>query len=65
MNDIIKEHFPKSIELGLYAFLFAIVVGVPLGMIAALRHNTFADYGAMFFSNVGFTRSRASWSRRC
>ena len=52
VNDIIKEHFPKSIELGLYAFLFAIVVGVPLGMIAALRHNTFADYGAMFFSNV-------------
>src|SRR5918995_5717446 len=29
VNDIVKEHFPKSIELGLYAFLFAIVVGVP------------------------------------
>jgi dipeptide transport system permease protein len=52
VNDIIKEHFPKSIELGVYAFLFAIIVGVPLGMIAALRHNTAVDYGAMFFSNV-------------
>ncbi len=52
VNDIIKEHFPKSIELGLYAFLFAIVVGVPLGIVAALRHNTVVDYGAMFFSNV-------------
>jgi ABC-type dipeptide/oligopeptide/nickel transport system permease component len=52
VNDIIKEHFPKSIELGLYAFLFAIVVGVPLGVIAALKHNTAVDYGAMFFSNV-------------
>ncbi len=31
VNDIVKEHFPKSIELGVYAFLFAIVVGVPLG----------------------------------
>ena len=40
VNDIIKEHFPKSIELGFYAFLFAIVVGVPLGVIAALKHNT-------------------------
>lgn len=52
VNDIVKEHFPKSIELGLYAFLFAIVLGVPLGMIAALRHNTIVDYTAMFFSNV-------------
>jgi len=52
VNDIVKEHFPKSVELGIYAFLFAIVVGVPLGMLAALRHNTAVDYGAMFFSNV-------------
>src|SRR6188508_2844876 len=52
VNDIVKEHFPKSVELGLYAFLFAIFFGVPLGMIAALRHNTAIDYGAMFFSNV-------------
>jgi ABC-type dipeptide/oligopeptide/nickel transport system permease component len=52
VNDIVKEHFPKSIELGLYAFLFAIVIGVPLGVIAALRHNTIVDYSAMFFSNV-------------
>jgi ABC-type dipeptide/oligopeptide/nickel transport system permease component len=52
VNDIIKEHFPKSIELGVYAFLFAIVVGVPLGVIAALKHNTWVDYSAMFFSNI-------------
>jgi dipeptide transport system permease protein len=52
VNDIVKQHFPKSIELGLYAFLFAILVGVPLGMIAALRHNTVVDYTAMFVSNV-------------
>ncbi|MDX6438273.1 MAG: oligopeptide transport system permease protein [Gaiellaceae bacterium] len=52
VNDIVKTHFPKSIELGLYAFLFAIFVGVPLGVAAALRHNTAVDYSAMFFSNV-------------
>jgi len=52
VNDIVKTHFPKSIELGVYAFLFALVIGVPLGMIAALRHNTWADYSAMFISNV-------------
>ena len=52
VNDIVKEHFPKSLELGLYAFLFAIVVGIPLGIVAALKHNTPIDYAAMFFSNV-------------
>ena len=52
VNDILETHFPTSIELGLYAFLFAIVTGVPLGMIAALKQNTWVDYTAMFFSNV-------------
>jgi ABC-type dipeptide/oligopeptide/nickel transport system permease component len=52
VNDIVRTHFPKSIELGVYAFLFAIVLGVPLGMVAALKHNTAADYGAMIFSNI-------------
>jgi ABC-type dipeptide/oligopeptide/nickel transport system permease component len=52
VNDIMKEHFPKSIELGVYAFIFAVVVGVPLGMVAALRQNTWVDYSAMFFSNI-------------
>jgi dipeptide transport system permease protein len=32
--------------------MFAIIVGVPLGVVAALRHNTSADYSAMFVSNV-------------
>ena len=52
VNDIIKEHFPKSIELGVYAFLFAICLGVPLGIVAALKQNTWVDYSAMFFSNI-------------
>jgi ABC-type dipeptide/oligopeptide/nickel transport system permease component len=52
VNDIVSTHFPKSVELGLYAFLFAMLVGIPLGVIAALKHNTIVDYSAMFFSNV-------------
>jgi ABC-type dipeptide/oligopeptide/nickel transport system permease component len=54
VNDIVKEHFPESLELGGLAFLFAAAFGIPLGMIAGLRHNTSVDYSAMFFSNVGF-----------
>src|SRR5918992_2670609 len=52
VNDIVATHFPKSIELGLYAFLFALVLGVPLGVIAALKHNSWVDYSAMFVSNI-------------
>jgi oligopeptide transport system permease protein len=54
VNDIVKTHFPKSLELGFYAMLFAILFGIPLGVLSALRHNTWFDYTAMFFSNVGF-----------
>jgi oligopeptide transport system permease protein len=54
VNDIVLTHFPKSLELGGLAFLFAVVVGIPLGALAALRANSVLDYAAMFFSNVGF-----------
>jgi ABC-type dipeptide/oligopeptide/nickel transport system permease component len=54
VNDIVKEQFPRSIELGLYAFGWAVLFGVPAGIVAALRPNSRFDYGAMLFSNVGF-----------
>jgi ABC-type dipeptide/oligopeptide/nickel transport system permease component len=54
VNDIVKSHLPVSLELGLFAMLFAIVVGVPLGVLSALRHNSWFDMSAMFVSNVGF-----------
>jgi oligopeptide transport system permease protein len=54
VNDIVSDHFPVSLELGALAMLFALVVGVPLGMVSALRANSVFDYAAMFVSNVGF-----------
>jgi oligopeptide transport system permease protein len=54
VNDVIKEHFPTSIKLGLMAMIFAIVVGIPLGVFAALKHNTALDYTAMGIANLGF-----------
>jgi ABC-type dipeptide/oligopeptide/nickel transport system permease component len=54
VNDIVKEHFPRSLELGLLAMIFAVVFGIPLGVISALRANSIFDYAAMFVSNVGF-----------
>src|ERR1051325_848956 len=54
VNDIVKEQFPRSIELGVYAFGWAVVLGVPAGVVAALRPNSRFDYGAMLLTNVGF-----------
>ena len=54
VNDIIEEQFPRSIQLGGLAMIFALVLGVPLGALAALKQNSSVDYGAMFVSNVGF-----------
>ena len=49
-----RTHFPPSLELGALAMLFALVFGIPLGMLSALRANSFFDYAAMSVSNVGF-----------
>ena len=54
VNDIIKEHFPVSLRLGGLAMLFAIVLGIPLGVIAALKQNTVFDYAAMAVVNAGY-----------
>ena len=54
VNDIVKEQFPRSIELGALAMAFALLVGVPLGALAALKQNSAVDYGAMVAANLGF-----------
>ena len=54
VNDIVREHFPPSLELGALAMLFALAFGIPLGLLAALRANKWPDYTAMFVANVGF-----------
>jgi ABC-type dipeptide/oligopeptide/nickel transport system permease component len=54
VNEIVADHFPNSIELGLLAMAFAVIAGIPLGVLAALKHNTPFDYAAMVVSNLGF-----------
>jgi len=42
--DMIRVGLPITLQLGLTAGLLLIVVGIPLGVLAALRHNTWMDY---------------------
>ena len=50
VNDIIAQGFPVTLKYGSFAFLFAVICGVSLGIIAAIRQNTFIDYFAVGFS---------------
>lgn len=53
VNDILGDHFPISLKLGLVAIVLAIVLGVPIGILSAVRHNTAVDRGGMLFALVG------------
>ncbi len=45
VGQLIAQGLPLSLELGVAALLLAVLLGIPLGVAAALRRNTAADYG--------------------
>ena len=53
VREIIAEALPVSAELGGWALLVALLAGVPIGIMAALRHNTRWDYAAMGVALAG------------
>jgi len=53
VNEIISESFPVSLELGAWAMLFAIVVGLASGIVASLRPNTMQDHVPMGIAMTG------------
>ena len=50
VNDIIAQGFPVTLKYGSWAFIIAVLSGITLGVIAAIRQNTFIDYFAVGFS---------------
>jgi oligopeptide transport system permease protein len=50
---ILKENYPISLRLGLSAIILAAVVGVSLGVLAAMRQNRSVDYGVMTVAVLG------------
>ncbi|MFN8638576.1 MAG: ABC transporter permease [Dehalococcoidia bacterium] len=51
--DSIVEQFPSTVYLALFALLLSMVVGVTLGVVAAVRHRTWIDTAAMVGAVVG------------
>ncbi|OGK82776.1 MAG: hypothetical protein A2X52_06415 [Candidatus Rokubacteria bacterium GWC2_70_16] len=52
-SRVVMGYLPATLELGLTAFLFAVVVAVPVGLLSAVRRNTFLDHAAMGVALVG------------
>jgi peptide/nickel transport system permease protein len=51
--DIIAERLPLTIELTFFAMVFSTVFGVTLGVISALKRNSFLDTFTMILANIG------------
>ncbi|MCF8060178.1 MAG: ABC transporter permease subunit [Bacteriovoracaceae bacterium] len=53
--------FPATLELGLCALIFATLIGIPLGILAALKRNSFFDYFLMGGSLIGYSMPIFWW----
>lgn len=47
VNDVIRQGFPVTLTYGFWSFIVAVVAGVSLGVVAAIRQNTWIDYLAV------------------
>jgi peptide/nickel transport system permease protein len=53
VTELLLQRMPTTVELTFYALLFAVVVGVGLGIISASRRNSPVDVGSMAIANLG------------
>lgn len=55
VNDVIASGLGYTLKIGFFAMLFAIIVGISVGMIAALYHNKWIDYALMSSAMLGIS----------
>lgn len=53
VTELIAAGLPPTLELSFYAILFALLVGLPTGIVAALKQNTLLDYVPMSTAMIG------------
>ena len=53
--------FPATIELALCAIVFALLIGIPAGILAAVKRNSFLDHGVMGVSLAGYSMPIFWW----
>jgi len=55
VTEIIGPGFPYSAKVGVLALAIALLIGIPVGIFAALKHNTMADYLSLFATTISYT----------
>ena len=55
VNDLITSGFPVSAKIGILSSILIVVMGIPLGVISALKQNKPIDYFVMFMATLGIT----------
>jgi ABC-type dipeptide/oligopeptide/nickel transport system permease component len=55
VTDIFHDHLPVSAELGLVSLAISLLMGVPLGIIGALKQNSLWDYASMALAVFGIS----------
>lgn len=55
VNDVIRDGFPVSFQLGLLAVLMALFFGIVLGVLAALKHNSLIDNASIALAVIGIS----------
>ncbi|ERJ11650.1 ABC transporter permease [Haloplasma contractile] len=55
VNQLLADGIQYTAKIGLLAAVVITVIGIPLGIISALRANTAVDYGSMFLATLGIT----------
>lgn len=53
VTDDFRERIPVSMQLGIFSTLVGFSLGIPLGVVAAIYHNTYIDYAATFTAVIG------------
>ncbi len=53
--EVVMERVPKTIQLGLVSFAVSLLIGIPLGVLAALNRNTALDRFTMGFAVFGYS----------
>jgi ABC-type dipeptide/oligopeptide/nickel transport system permease component len=55
VRELLSDTFPVSLQLGIFSFLFALILGVPLGVLSAAWRNSPIDRVVSFVTMLGIT----------
>ncbi|MCF7926892.1 MAG: ABC transporter permease [Candidatus Izimaplasma sp.] len=55
VNEMIAQGFPTSAKVGILASSLIVLVGIPIGIISALKKSSAIDYSVMFLATLGVT----------